>query len=837
MKNFWDLSKPFALQGGLFLIYFLAGKFGLSLAFLNSSASPVWPPTGIALAAALLFGYRIWPAILAGAFMVNLTNNGSVPASLMIALGNCGETLIAAWFANRLAGGIKAFDSVAGIARFALAATVGPAFSASIGVSALVWAGLASRGEIPAVWLTWWSGDFISACMLAPFLILVGRDILKLTPEFDLRVKRESVLEGLALGAAVFIVGQLVFGGFMPNPLLNLPTPYLLLPLLIWACLRFGRKTTMACVIVMAGESIYGTLHGYGAFAVQDRNLSLLLLQAFLVTISFTSLVLGAVIASRRQARRDLEISENRFRQLAENIREVFYVFDPRTKTIAYLSPAFENLWGAPRRKLYSQPATFLVTVHPEDLAQVKEALVRRAHGEETRDEYRIVRPDGSIRWISDHAFPVRDDQGTLRSITGLALDITASRASEEKLRGAEERIRQSQKVEAVGRLAGSVAHDFNNLLTAINGYGEVLLSRLEPGDKNRVYVEEIRKAGDRAALVTQQLLAFSRKQTVAPAILDLNNVVTDLQMLLVRLLGENVHFKAELGKGLARIKADAGQIAQVVMNLVLNSRDAMPTGGKLRISTFNAELTGKETDFYLKPQPGSYVGLVIRDSGIGMAPDVKAHLFEPFYTTKEKAQGTGLGLSTVFGCMQQNRGAIRIVSEPDKGTAFFIYFRKDEEDWTQSLRAAETAQSEAETDRKGRSETILVVEDEENVRKLVKHVLSAQGYTVLEASGAREAMYMHENHPGPIHLLLTDIVLSGKSGREIAKEFLELRPGIRVVYMSGYTDDTEFRKELEKSNAQFLGKPFTPTRLLQKVRDAFLGAESGTTTAGWAKT
>ncbi|GEM_PF-6154153 len=838
MKILRKKSDLIALLASMTLVYFLAGKFGLSMAFLNASASPIWPPTGIALAAMLLFGYRIWPAILAGAFLTNITTSGSIPASLLIAIGNCGEALIAAWMANRLAGGLKAFDSVGGIARFALAATVGPLLSASVGASALAWTGLTTRIELPAVWLTWWSGDFISACMLAPFLILFGKDILKLNPEFEVHVNRATLLEGLALGAAVITMGGLVFGGFMPNPFLNLSTPYLLIPLLIWACFRFGQKIAMACVILVAVESIFGTLRGFGAFAIGDRNLSLLLLQAYLMTISFTSLILGSVVASRRQAHRDLEASEARFRQLAENIREVFYVFDPRAKAIAYLSPAFESIWGMSREQLYAGPRAFLDTVHPEDIAQVKETLVRRARGEETRDEYRIVRPDGGIRWISDHAFPVRDEHGSLRSITGLAMDVSAAKASEEKLRGAEEGLRQSQKMEAVGRVAGSVAHDFNNLLTAINGYGEVLLSRMDPGDKNRVYVEEIRKAGDRAALVTQQLLAFSRKQTVAPAILDLNLVMADLQVMLARLLGENVRFKVELGQGLGRIKADPGQAAQVVMNLVLNGRDAMPTGGKLRLSTFNAELNGSEPDFYLKPQPGSYVGIVIRDSGVGMGPEVKAHLFEPFYTTKEKFQGTGLGLSTVFGIMQQNRGGIRIVSELDKGTACYVYFRKDAEDWTQSVRPAEPTPAEAESGQgKTRTETILVVEDEENVRKLVRHVLAAQGYTVLEASGAREAMYMHEHHPGPIHLLLTDIVLSGKSGREIAKEFLELRPGIRVVYMSGYTDDTGFRKELEKSNAQFLGKPFTPTRLLQKVRDALMGAENSATQAGRSRT
>jgi PAS domain S-box-containing protein len=816
-----DLNlKYFAQLGTILILYFLAGKFGLSLAFLNASASPIWPPTGIALAAALLLGYRVWPAVLAGAFLVNFTTTGSFPASALIATGNCGEAIIGAWLVNRIAGGMNAFNSLGGIIRYSLAAVAGPAFSASIGILALRLNGLAAPTQILPVFFTWWTGDYISACMFTPLLVLFGRDAVRARSEYQIRFNRRKAMEAVALCAAVFVTAKIAFGGVLPAGFRNLPTEYICIPILIWACYRFGQRSALACVIIVAAISVQGTLSGFGPFSLEDQNLSLLLLQAYLGTISFISLFLGTLVAAKRKDRIALEASEIRFRQLAENIREVFYVHDARLQGMAYVSPAFEELWGITAQALYEKPESFLEAVHPEDRARVEESMGRRLQGETTQDEYRIVRPDGSVHWISDRAFPVKDSRGTVRRITGLALDITDAMAAEANLRIAEEKLRQSQKMEAVGRLAGSVAHDFNNLLTAINGYGEVLLSKLDVGDRNRVYVEEIRKAGDRAALVTQQLLAYSRKQAAAPAIMNLNNVVMDLEKMLIRLLGENVRFKVELGADIFRIMADSGQIAQVVMNLVLNARDAMPTGGKLRLSTFNTELSGSESDFFLKPQPGSYACLVIKDSGMGMTPEVKTHLFEPFYTTKEKFQGTGLGLSTVYGIVQQSRGGIRVVTEPDKGTAVYAYFPRNDEDWTRSEAAKPEGPGETAAIAQ-QGETILVVEDEENVRKLVRHVLTAQGYTVLEASGAREAMFMHENHTGPIHLLLTDIVMSGKSGREVAKEFMELRPGIRVVYMSGYTDDNDFRKELEKTNAHFLGKPFAPSRLVQKIREA----------------
>jgi nitrogen-specific signal transduction histidine kinase/CheY-like chemotaxis protein len=412
-----------------------------------------------------------------------------------------------------------------------------------------------------------------------------------------------------------------------------------------------------------------------------------------------------------------------------------------------------------------------------------------------------------------------------------MAALVEETRGANEKLRQAEEHIRQAQKMEAVGRLAGGVAHDFNNLLTAINGYSEVVLSRLPAADSNRTFVEEIRKAGDRAALVTQQLLAFSRKQMIAPTVLDINEVVADLENMLHRLLGENIGLRVLPGEA-GKIKADAGQVSQVVMNLVLNGRDAMPNGGEITIAIGEETLAGHETGFHLKPAPGRYVRVEVRDSGKGMEAAVKDRLFEPFFSTKHAGStnggsGTGLGLSTVYGIMEQNRGGLKVASEPGQGTILYAYFPRCEVDWSGIPTPLIERRDEIRA-----LETVLVVEDEENVRSLVRHVLEGQGYAVLEASGAREAMYVHENHAGRIDLLLTDVVLPGKSGRELARELAEVRPATKIIFMSGYTEDSLIRTELEKSRALFLGKPFSPTLLAHTVKAALEGRPAPVETA-----
>ena len=416
-------------------------------------------------------------------------------------------------------------------------------------------------------------------------------------------------------------------------------------------------------------------------------------------------------------------------------------------------------------------------------------------------------------------------DDELLRMVEDIGLKIGqfGERArTEGVLRETEAQLRQAQKMEAVGRLAGGVAHDFNNLLTVIRGYSELLLGRLGPTDAMRKDMEEIKKAADRASGLTRQLLAFSRRQFIAAKVVDLNALVANMDGMLRRLIGEDiVELCAELDASTGAIKADPGQVEQVIMNLVVNARDAMPKGGRLTIETRNVTI-GKEARLdAVGVPPGSYVLLAVRDNGHGMDAETRSHLFEPFFTTKEKGKGTGLGLSTVYGIVKQSGGDIMAESAPGRGTTFRIYFPRVEQEVPGTAGAVETIDPA-----RGR-ETVLLVEDEPAVRGLVHETLRLHGYTVLEARHGIEALLSSTRYVGPIHLLLTDVVMPQMSGPEVAEKLLTVRPGIKVLYMSGYPDHPVFDQGGVSRETGFLPKPFSPHVLVQKVREVLDGVKA----------
>jgi two-component system cell cycle sensor histidine kinase/response regulator CckA len=398
-----------------------------------------------------------------------------------------------------------------------------------------------------------------------------------------------------------------------------------------------------------------------------------------------------------------------------------------------------------------------------------------------------------------------------------IGMDVTERRRAEAALRHAEEQLRQAQKMEAVGRLAGGVAHDFNNLLTAILGSTELLLSGLEPASPLRQDAAEIKKAAERAAGLTRQLLAYSRRQVLQPEVLDLNRVVADMDRMLRRLIGEDVELVTTLAPDLGAVRADRGQLEQVLVNLVLNARDAMPRGGKLTLETTNTELDPGYVEDHTGAKAGPHVLLAVTDTGAGMDPETAAHLFEPFFTTKEVGKGTGLGLATVYGIVKQSDGYIMVYSEPGHGTTFKIYLPR--------VAAAEPAPPPAlrPTVTRG-SETVLVVEDEEAVRSLSRRALEAGGYTVLAAADGADAVRLVERYGGPIHLVLTDVVMPGMSGRELADRLVQRRPGLRVLYMSGYPGDAIVHRGALDPGTAFLQKPFMPDDLTRKVREVLDG-------------
>ncbi len=413
-------------------------------------------------------------------------------------------------------------------------------------------------------------------------------------------------------------------------------------------------------------------------------------------------------------------------------------------------------------------------------------------------------------------------DEELLKMVADIGLKIgqfvERSRA-QEALRQTEAQLRQSQKMEAIGRLAGGVAHDFNNLLTVIRGYSDLILTRLNPTDPLRKDVEEVKKAADRAASLTAQLLAFSRRQFVAPKLVDLNVVVSGMEAMLRRLIGEDlIQLCTVLDPNVAMVKADPGQIEQVIMNLAVNAHDAMPTGGTLTIETRSVQIADQPGRDSQSVEPGSYVMLAVKDTGCGMDEETQSHLFEPFFTTKEKGKGTGLGLSTVYGIVKQCGGHISVESRPGHGAAFRILFPRADE-----TADATEAGAGAAGESRGK-ETVLLVEDEPGVRGLVHQTLKLHGYTVLEARHGIEALLTGAKHMGPIHLLLTDVVMPQMSGPEVAERLAAVRPGLKVLYMSGYPDHPIFSQTGVAAHAAFLQKPFTPNVLAQKVREVLDG-------------
>jgi PAS domain S-box-containing protein len=464
------------------------------------------------------------------------------------------------------------------------------------------------------------------------------------------------------------------------------------------------------------------------------------------------------------------------------------------------------RIFGIAPESFDGRVETFFSMVHPEDLESVQKASA--AAISEMRPfaiEHRIVRPDHSIRWVYERADVVRNAAGKPFKMVGIVQDITERRILEQQFL-------QSQKMEAIGRLAGGVAHDFNNLLTAILGYSDLLLSQMPARDPMREDLEEIRKAGERAAGLTRQLLAFSRQQMLEPRVLDLNGIVSNIERMLRRVIGEDVTLVTRLGSDIDLVRADPGQLEQVIMNLAVNSRDAMPGGGTITIETRKV-LLDSPLDFgrFVIPA-GRYVVLEVRDTGEGMDAETQARIFEPFFTTKEKGKGTGLGLATAYGIVKQSGGYIACESEPGSGARFQVYLPRSLED-AESVPAAAPALGPAIRG----TETVLLVEDEEGVRRLSRKLLEAHGYQVLEASSGAEAVELATRYPGPIHLVLTDVVMPGLDGPEVAARIAAQRPGIKVLYMTGYTDDVPTKIG---ADASLLRKPFSPAALAQRVHE-----------------
>ena len=627
------------------------------------------------------------------------------------------------------------------------------------------------------------------------------------------------------------------------------------------------------------------------------------------------------------QAQHEAREQEQRFLQLAETIDEVFFVMDADDRKTLYINPAYEKTWGRSCQSLYDNPQSFLEPVPAGDRERLMEYMDRISRGEQAgKLEYRIIQPNGNVRWLLAHAVPIRNERGEVYRIGGVALDITESREAQMALeeiaerlrkltetsfdaidisqdgiiqeanpgylkmfgyermeevigrpvtdfvtdasradvetrltnniegtyelegrrkdgkrlmleatarahvirgrpvritalrdmterRALEDQFRQAQKMEAVGRLAGGVAHDFNNLLTVILSYTDMLVEGVSPQDPRAEDLSEIRKATVAAASLTRQLLAFSRQQVIEPRFVNLNDVVGSSEKMLRRLIGEDIEVQTRLSSAPLTVMIDPGQLEQVMMNLAVNARDAMPTGGMLTVETANVTLDAEYARDHWPVTPGSFAMLAMSDIGSGMDEQTRSRMFEPFFTTKPAGQGTGLGLATVYGIVKQSNGFIWVYSEPGKGTSFKIYFPLLDQ-------APEEYASKphSEAIRSG-TETILLAEDSTAVRLAARQILERFGYTVLEAANGTEALSTAQNG-AVIDLLLTDVVMPEMSGRELVDRFAKLRPNTKVLFMSGYTDDAIVRHGVLRPGTAYLQKPFSPDTLARKVRE-----------------
>jgi PAS domain S-box-containing protein len=504
---------------------------------------------------------------------------------------------------------------------------------------------------------------------------------------------------------------------------------------------------------------------------------------------------------AQHRAEHALRASDELFHQIAENIDAVLYLASPDSWNVLYLNPAFERVWGISVESAQANSSLWMEAIHPEDRQRVSDAVQANRTGFSA--EYRVVRPDGNVRWISDRSFPVYDANGTFIRIAGVASDVTVAKHMEAQLL-------QSQRLESIGRLAGGVAHDFNNLLTVILSHATFAKEMLGTADEDLSAIEQ---AGERAADLTKQLLAFARRQVIEPRVMDVNVLTTNIDKMLRRLIGEDVELVTLLEPELWLVKVDSSQLEQVLVNLAVNARDAMPSGGKLTIETGNVVLDAGYVSRHSGVLAGEYVMIAVSDTGEGIDPATLPMIFEPFFSTKPRGQGTGLGLATCYGIVTQAGGHILAYSEPRHGASFKVYLPR--------AKGAVTRLAAPATPGASRGwETVLVVEDNASVRAIAARTLRELGFHVLEATNGAEALRVAAGFEETIHLLLTDVVMPHMGGRELAAKLKEARPEIRVMYTSGYTQNAIGHDGVLAEGLNFLPKPYVPGKLATKVRE-----------------
>ena len=832
------------------IVYFLLAKLGLRLASINPSASPIWPPSGWALAAVLLWGLRVWPAVLLAAFAVNLTTTGSIGTSFAIGLGSTLECLVTGYLIHRWSGGRATFDTPIRFARFAsLCLSPGALIGATFGVLSLALGGFAAWAQFGSIWLTWWLGDAANMLVIAPVIVLWANA----PPSSS---DRGRLAEIAALLAATIAVGIVAFSPLIEQTAVRGPLSFLAVVPLILAALRHGPRDTATVALILACFAVWGAQMDGGPFARTTLNDFFLLLLAFIVSTSVPSMLLSADVAMRRRTedhlhsaqdqldqrvqQRTAELAraieslqgeveerkdvENELQQQRVHLIEAqrlavlgSWVWDVEAGKVSWSQQLFD-IYGTKPEDFSGTFDDFLARVHDDDRERVKDQITQGfMSGQSFRLDERIVRPNGEIRYLQSSGEVIKNDRGEPVRMLGICQDVTDRKNAERALDEAREQLAQSQKLEALGQLTGGIAHDFNNLLMIVSGHAQILRGKLSD-EKQLRSIDAIGAAASRGGNLTRQLLAFSRRQPLSPVVVDLKECVEAVREMLGSSLRDDIELTCDMPDGLWPTEVDLGELELALVNLAVNARDAMPEGGKITLSARNVTLKpNRGRGDGAGNLSGDFVALAMADTGVGIPDDVLPKVFEPFFTTKVIGKGTGLGLSQVYGFAHQTGGAVGIESKPGRGTTIILHLPR-----SRAPLSAEPDDADATRLPPGEG-TVLMVEDNQAVAEVTSMLLTEIGYRVLRVDSAAEALARLQQDS--VDLVFSDIVMPGPmNGIALAREIRSRYPQIPVLLTSGYSDLAQ-DSEIEFS---VLRKPFQSMALEKSVREALQRARAG---------
>jgi len=782
--------------------YLALAKLGLTLASINPSATPIWPPTGFAIAALLLWGMRAWPVIFIAALIANATTAGTVATSAAIAVGNTLEGVTIAWLVERWCGGTKTFDTPGRVLAFAtICGTTGTVLSATVGVATLCVSGLAGWSAAAQIWSTWWLGNLAGALVVAPLVIV-----------WALPTQRGDRRNPVSLYGGTVAVGLIAFSPLPGHAVEHLPLSFLAVLPLLWAGLRYGRRETMTVAVTLSAFALWGTLAGVGPFVADTLNESVLRVIAFIMATTVPSLALAAEVLVRRRVEEDVRGQAKNLRAMFEQALVGINETDPEGRVLN-VNERFCEIMGRTASELLGRRMQDFTD--PEDLTR-DDAQYRAVgiHGGGFAVDKRYVRSDGTRVWVRNNVSAITDQNGKVVRLLSVSEDVTERRRLRDDLERrvaertaaleeAREQLFQAQKLEAIGQLTGGVAHDFNNILAVVLSSVEVIQRHLDDKPLVRRMLQLLVKAARRGDGVVRQLLIFSRRGPTRVEVLVLAPHLHDTFDLLDRLLGEILAVKLDVADNLCCVEVDASQLDLAILNICLNARDAMPEGGTITLAARNEKGPASA-----KNPSGDWVRISISDTGRGMTDEVKARAFEPFFTTKEVGKGSGLGLSQAYGFVQSAGGTIDIDSALGRGTTITIRL---------PATAARPVVMPPHTSamRPGTQQgTILVIEDDLPLAVVTASLIEDAGYTVkLVHSGPEALEFLRSDLKRNIAAVFSDVVMpGGMNGFELARAIKAEFPGMPILLTSGYT---KALSSSETEGVRVIGKPYDVNDML----------------------